>query len=44
MSGTLAQRIGSKLVLLIGTLVSAAGYLVFALAHGSQAAVLVGST
>jgi predicted MFS family arabinose efflux permease len=42
-SGTLAQRIGSKLVLLIGTLVTSAGYLAFALAHGTQGAVLAGS-
>jgi EmrB/QacA subfamily drug resistance transporter len=42
-SGSLAQRIGSKLVLLIGTLVTAAGYLAFALAHGSQGAVVAGS-
>jgi EmrB/QacA subfamily drug resistance transporter len=42
-SGTLAQRIGSKLVLLIGTLVTAAGYLAFALAHGSQGAIVIGS-
>jgi EmrB/QacA subfamily drug resistance transporter len=43
-SGRLAQRVGSKTVLVIGTLVSAAGYLTFALAHGSQGQVLVAST
>jgi MFS family permease len=43
-SGRLAQRIGSKLVLLIGTLLAAAGYLAFALVHGSQTEVLIGST
>ncbi|MBB3677202.1 MFS transporter [Modestobacter versicolor] len=42
-SGTLAQRIGSKVVLVIGTLVVAAGYLAFALAHDSQGAILAGS-
>jgi EmrB/QacA subfamily drug resistance transporter len=40
-SGRLAQRIGSKLVLVIGTVVSALGYLAFVVAHGSQAEVLV---
>jgi MFS family permease len=39
-AGKLAQRIGSKLVLLVGTLVSAAGYLAMALAHDSQGAIL----
>jgi MFS family permease len=42
-SGRLAQRIGSKLVLVIGTVVSALGYLIFVVAHGSQAEVLVSS-
>jgi len=42
-SGRLAQRIGSKLVLVIGTVVSALGYLAFVVAHGSQAEVLVSS-
>jgi EmrB/QacA subfamily drug resistance transporter len=39
-SGVLAQRIGSKLVLVIGTLLTAAGYLAFALEHGSQGAIV----
>jgi MFS family permease len=43
-SGRLAQRIGSKKVLVAGTLVSAAGYLGFALAHESQTEVLISST
>jgi EmrB/QacA subfamily drug resistance transporter len=42
-SGGLAQRIGSKLVLLIGTVVAALGYLAFALAHGSPGAIVLGS-
>jgi EmrB/QacA subfamily drug resistance transporter len=43
-SGRLAQSIGSKAVLVIGTFVSALGYLAFVLAHGSQGEVLIGST
>jgi EmrB/QacA subfamily drug resistance transporter len=43
-SGRLAQRIGSKKVLIVGTFVSAIGYLTFVLAHGSQGEVVLGST
>ncbi|WP_369140321.1 MFS transporter [Modestobacter versicolor] len=39
-SGRLAQRIGSRMVLLAGTIVTAVGYLGFALAHDTQAAIL----
>ena len=43
-SGRLAQRIGSKKVLIVGTFVSAIGYLTFVLAHGSQGEIVLGST
>jgi EmrB/QacA subfamily drug resistance transporter len=42
-SGRLAQRIGSKLVLVIGTVGAALGYLAFALAHGSEISIVLGS-
>jgi EmrB/QacA subfamily drug resistance transporter len=42
-SGRLAQRIGSKLVLVIGTVGAALGYLAFALAHGSASSIVLGS-
>jgi EmrB/QacA subfamily drug resistance transporter len=42
-SGRLAQRIGSKKVLVIGAFVAALGDLTFVLAHGSRTAVTLGS-
>jgi EmrB/QacA subfamily drug resistance transporter len=42
-SGRLAQRIGSKKVLVIGAFVAALGDLAFVLAHGSRTAVSLGS-
>jgi EmrB/QacA subfamily drug resistance transporter len=42
-SGRLAQRIGSKKVLVVGAFVAALGDLAFVLAHGSRTAVSLGS-